>query len=188
MLIDARMPPHFWPWAVEHACFVNNRFYCLRTKRVPIFDFLQGLKQPHHDRVDFSCLPRFRYRAYKLIDSKPGKFEPRAEKWWFVGFPKNTSKNYLIYHPRWAPKQGWKSIESCTPHITFNEDTIFGDMLNATDRYRTKSYLASENPLPIEKDKPSNLPPSQCNQTPERFEGEILTSLARQQAEAFPLI
>lgn len=42
MLIDARMPPLFWPWAVERAYFITNRLFCLRTKKVPIIDFLQG--------------------------------------------------------------------------------------------------------------------------------------------------
>ena len=140
MLIDAQMPPCFWPWAVEHACFITNRLYCIHTKRIPIIDFLQGLKQPHHDKIDFSCLPRFGCRAYKLIIPKPGKFEARAEKGWFVGFPKNTSKNYLIYHPHWTPKQGWKWKESCTPHATFDENTMFGNLLNSVDQQRTKDY------------------------------------------------
>ncbi|KAI0998773.1 hypothetical protein K3495_g9424 [Podosphaera aphanis] len=79
MLIDARMPACYWPWAVEHAYFITNRLYCLRTKPVPLIDFLKGLKQPHSEKIDFTNLPRFGYRAYKLIDPKPGKFEPRAE-------------------------------------------------------------------------------------------------------------
>ena len=103
MLIDARMPACYWPWAVEHACFITNRLYCLRTKSVPLIDFLKGLKQPHLSQIDFTYLPRFGCRAYKLIDPKPGKFEPRAEMGWFVGFQKNTNKNFLIYHPHWTP-------------------------------------------------------------------------------------
>lgn len=44
LLIDARMPPCFWPWALEHSCFITNRLSCLRTKKVPIIDFLKGIK------------------------------------------------------------------------------------------------------------------------------------------------
>lgn len=38
MLIDANMPAIYWPWAVEHACFVSNTLFCLRTKNTPILD------------------------------------------------------------------------------------------------------------------------------------------------------
>ena len=99
MLIDAGMPVIYWPWAVEHACFITNRLYCLRTKRVPIIDFMQSLKQPFTNQIDFSTVPRFGCRAYKLITPKPGKFNARAEKGWFLGFQKNTSKNFIIYFP-----------------------------------------------------------------------------------------
>lgn len=183
LLIDARMPPIFWPWAVEHACFLANRLYCLRTKKVLIVDFLHGLKQPHHDKVDFSCLPRFGCRAYKLINPKPGKFEARAEKGWFVGFPKNTSKNYLMYHPYWTNKQGWKWIESCTPHVTFHEDVVFGDKLNTFNQQKTVNYWTSENPLSVEAIQPTLQHPPQSNQTTNRFEGGIPSSSIRQQTE-----
>lgn len=72
MLIDAGMPAIYWPWAVEHACYINNRLYCLRTKKTPIVDFMQGLDQPYPDKIDFSHLPRFGCRAYKLISPRPG--------------------------------------------------------------------------------------------------------------------
>lgn len=130
LLIDAGIPPTYWPWAVQHSCFITNRLYCLRTKNVPIIDFLNGLKQPHNEKIDFRYLPRFGCQAYKRLEPKPGKFEARAEKGWFVGFSENTSKNFKIYHPHKSPKQGWKWIESLTPHATFNEDVVFGDMLS----------------------------------------------------------
>ncbi|KAI0992595.1 hypothetical protein K3495_g15590, partial [Podosphaera aphanis] len=152
MLIDARMPACYWPWAVEHACFITNRLFCLRTKRVPIVDFLQGLRQPHPETVDLSNIPRFGCRAYKLINPKPGKFEPRAEIGWFIGFQKNTNKNFLIYHPHWTAAQGWKWLESFTPHATFNEDIVFGDELNSTDRQNTTSYWANHRSIFSEPD------------------------------------
>ncbi|KAI0994848.1 hypothetical protein K3495_g13334 [Podosphaera aphanis] len=114
MLIDARMPAYF----------------------------LQDLRQPHPETVDLSNLPRFGCRAYKLINPKPGKFDPRAEIGWFIGFQKNTNKNFLIYHPHWTAAQGWKWLESFTPHATFNEDVVFGDELNSTDGQSTTSYWA----------------------------------------------
>ncbi|KAI0994963.1 hypothetical protein K3495_g13218, partial [Podosphaera aphanis] len=182
MLLDARMPPCFWPWAVEHAVFITNRLYCLRTKSVPIVDFLRGLKQPHHEKVDFSCLPRFGCRAYKLIDPKPGKFKARAEKGWFVGFPKNTSKNFLIYHTRLTTKSGWKWIESCSPHVTFNEDVMFGDMLNTFDKQKTINYWARQNPLPVEEISASISQYPRSYQTVNGFEGERLSSSPERQA------
>lgn len=106
LLIDARMPACYWPWAVEHACYISNRLYCQQTKRVPIIDFLDGLKQPHVEKIDFKNLPRFGCRAYKVINPKPAKFEARADLGWFIGFQKNTSKNYLIHHPQWTSVRG----------------------------------------------------------------------------------
>lgn len=88
MLIDANMPLPFWPWAVEHACFITKRLYNLRTKKIPVIDFLQALSQPYSEKLDLSNISRFACRAYKLIQPKPGKFEPRAEKGCFVGFQK----------------------------------------------------------------------------------------------------
>lgn len=47
MLVDAGMPASYWPWTVQNSCFIINRLYCLRTKSVPILDFLKSLKQPY---------------------------------------------------------------------------------------------------------------------------------------------
>ncbi|KAI0997539.1 hypothetical protein K3495_g10647 [Podosphaera aphanis] len=131
MLIDAKMPPCYWSWAIQHACFILNRLYCIRTKKVPIIDFLKGLRQPHWEKVDLRNIPRFGCRAYKLTQPKPGKFEPRAEKGWFMGFQTNTSKNFLILHPHQTPIQGWKWVVSFTPHATFNEDDVFGNNMSS---------------------------------------------------------
>ncbi|KAI0993580.1 hypothetical protein K3495_g14604, partial [Podosphaera aphanis] len=96
LLIDSNMPPCYWTWAIHHACFIINRLYCIRTKNLPIIDFLKGLRQPHSEKIDLRNIPRFGCRAYKLITPKPGKFEPRADKGWFLGFQANTSRNFLI--------------------------------------------------------------------------------------------
>lgn len=179
MLIDAKMPACYWPWAIEHACFITNRLYCLRTKSVPLLSFLQELKQPHPSQVDFTSLPRFGCRAYKLIDPKPGKFEPRASMGWFVGFQKNTNKNFLIYYPHWTPVHGWKWLEGVTPHATFNEDIVFGDELNSTERQHTTSYwsnldsifsesppLQPSHPVPTFSNGPSPRPEEHNTNTP----------------------
>ncbi|KAI0994525.1 hypothetical protein K3495_g13658 [Podosphaera aphanis] len=147
LLIDAKMPACYWPWAIEHACFITNRLYCLRTKSVPLLSFLQGLKQPHPSQIDLTNLPRFGCRAYKLIDPKPGKFEPRASMGWFIGFQKNTNKNFLIYYPHWTPVQGWKWSEGITPHATFNENMVFGDESNSLERQNTTSYWSNHNSI-----------------------------------------
>lgn len=144
MLIDAKMPPCYWSLAMQHACFILNRLYCIRTKKVPMIDFLQGLQQPHMDKIDLRNLPRFGCRAYKLIHPKPSKFEPRAEKGWFLGFQINTSKNFLILHPHKTSSQGWKWIVSSTPHATFNEDIVFGDELSPINKQQTTSYWTND--------------------------------------------
>ncbi|CAJ2651603.1 unnamed protein product [Trifolium pratense] len=143
ILIDAKMPACYWPWAIEHACYLTNRLYCLSTKSVPLLTFLKDLRQPHPNQIDFTNLPRFGCRAYKLINPKPGKFEPRATMGWFIGFQKNTDKNFLIYHPHWTSAQGWKWIVSITPHVTFNEDIVFGDKLSSIERQHTTSYWSN---------------------------------------------
>nr|ABW72074.1 TE3 [Blumeria hordei] len=143
MLIDARMPSCYWPWAIKHACFIVNRLYCLRTKMVPLIDFLQGLNQPAPEKIDFSNMPRFGCRAYKYIDPKPGKFSPRAETGWFVGFQANTNKNSIIFHPHWTLIQGWKWIESFSPHVTFNEDLMFGDRLHLAAQQSASNFWSN---------------------------------------------
>lgn len=149
------------------------------NKKVPIIDFLQSLNQPHIEKIDFTLLPRFGCRAYKLIDPKPGKFEPRAEQGWFLGFQINTNKNYLIYHPHLTPKQGYKWVESFTPHVTFNEDVMFGDMLSPVNRQKTDSYWT--NKIDLSEDRPPfySSAPLQNLQTP-KFGGETIPTTSAQ--------
>ncbi|KAI1004558.1 hypothetical protein K3495_g3650 [Podosphaera aphanis] len=144
MLIDANMPPCYWSWAMRHACFVVSQLYCIRTKNLPIIDFLSGLHQPHLEKVDLRMLPRFGCRAYKLISPKPGKFKARADKGWFLGFQQNTSKNFLILHPHITPVQGLKWAVSFTPHASFNEDIMFGHEMDPIDKQRTTSYWTND--------------------------------------------
>lgn len=163
MLINAGMPAIYWPWAVEHVCFITNRLHCLRTNKTPIIDFIQGLNQPYPDKIDFLHLPRFGCREYKLISPRPGKFNARAEKGWFLGYQKNTSKNFIIYYPHWTPPHGWKWVESFSPHATFNEDTMFGDVSTSADKQTTLSYWANNHLLSShlpDSEVPSQIPPS----------------------------
>ncbi|KAI0994885.1 hypothetical protein K3495_g13296 [Podosphaera aphanis] len=169
MLIDAGMPASFWPWAIQHACFITNRLYCLRTKKVPLTDFLQGLNQPHVDQIDLSNLPRFGCRAYKLISPKPGKFESRATKGWFLGF-QQTSKNFIIYHPQQTPSQRLKWITSFTPHVTFNEDVMFGD--EPSNRQQPSNDCINSLPIFIVPTTPTIPPLTRNSQTATQFEGE----------------
>ncbi|KAI0993118.1 hypothetical protein K3495_g15066, partial [Podosphaera aphanis] len=172
MLIDAGMPEKFWPWAIQHACYITNRLYCQRTKKVPLTDFLQSLNQPHADEIDFSNLPRFGCRAYKLISPKPGKFEPRAEKGWFLGFQKNTSKNFVIYHPQQTPSQGLRWILSFTPHVTFNEDVMFGNISETGNRQKSSKDCTIPFPIFIPPTNLSTPPLTRNRQTASQFEGE----------------
>ncbi|KAI0996506.1 hypothetical protein K3495_g11676 [Podosphaera aphanis] len=177
LLIDSNMPPCYWTWAIHHACFIINRLYCIRTKNLPIIDFLKGLRQPHLDKIDLRNIPRFGCRAYKLITPKPGKFEPRADKGWFLGFQANTSRNFLILHLHQTPSQGDKWVVSFTPHASFNEDVVFGDEMSSIDKQRTTSYWAnnssyttspiiSSHDLPNTKTNINHNPPSNRGQTP----------------------
>lgn len=155
MLIDANMPLPFWPWAVEHACFITKRLYNLRTKKIPVIDFLQALSQPYSEKLDLSNISRFACRAYKLIQPKPGKFEPRAEKGCFVGFQKNTNKNFLIYHPHKTPKGSLKCLISITPHVAFDENVVFGE----GEAYNTDQKCACNPITSISFDESTILPP-----------------------------
>ena len=186
MLIDARMPSCYWPWAIKHACFIVNRLYCLRTKMVPLIDFLQGLNQTAPEKIDFSNLPRFGCRAYKRLDPKPGKFSPRAEMGWFVGFQPNTNKNFIIYHPHWTPVQGWKWIESFSPHVTFNEDVMFGDRINLVTQQRASEFCSNENSTLFQRSEdPLVTSPSISpnNQTEQQFEREHIREDSSQLSE-----
>lgn len=80
-----------------------------------------------------------------MITPKPGKFNARAEKGWFVGFQKNTNKNFIIYYPRWTPSHGWKWVETYTPHATFNEEIMFGDELSPIERQKNINYWTDSN-------------------------------------------
>lgn len=111
-----------------------------------------------------------------MIQPKPGKFEARAEKEWFVGLQKNTNKNYLIYHPHWTLSQGWKWTESITPHASFNEDVMFGDTLNKLDKQKAASYWASINDEYIREMNFDEFPSPQISQTNPGFGGELFSS------------
>ncbi|KAI1005281.1 hypothetical protein K3495_g2930 [Podosphaera aphanis] len=73
-----------------------------------------------------------------------GKFEPRADKGWFLGFQQNISKKFLILHSHITLVQGLKWAVSFTPHASFNEDIIFGDEMNPIDKQRTTSYWTND--------------------------------------------
>ncbi|RKF54796.1 hypothetical protein GcM3_206031, partial [Golovinomyces cichoracearum] len=103
---------------------------------------------------------------------KPGKFEPRAEKGWFLGFQQNTSKNYIIYHPQRTPTQGLKWVLSFTPHVTFNEDVMFGDKPEPV-------FIASTNP--------STSTLAGNSQTASHFEGEHQPLLSKDDTIDTPL-
>ncbi|POS81846.1 hypothetical protein EPUL_006129, partial [Erysiphe pulchra] len=142
------------------------------NKKTPIIDFMKGLNQPYPDKIDFSHLPRFGCRAYKLITPRPGKFNARAEKGWFFGYQKNTSKNFIIYYPHWTSSRGWKWVETFTPHATFNEDTMFGDVSTSTDKQATLSYWANNHLLLS--DQPDLEIPSQLHSS---LENELTSSI-----------
>lgn len=134
---------------------------------------MQGLHQPHTGQVDLTNLPRFGCQAYKLIQPKPGKFEPRAAKGWFMGFQENTDKNFIIYYPQWTASQGWKWIENFNPHASFNEDIMFGDKLSPINQQKTTNYWASDNSLFTETMNYQHNPPLTPElQTPASFERE----------------
>lgn len=106
---------------------------------------------------------------------------------WLLGFQKNTSKNYKIYHPHWTPSQGWKWIESFTPHVTFNEDIMFGDMLSSIDQNKTKTYWSSENRFAEENKVSSFLVPQKDVQT-RQFEGENIVNSSAPKVPDLPSI
>lgn len=171
MLIDAGMPASFWPWAVQHACFITNRLYCLRTKKVPLIDFLKSLSQPHADQIDFTNLPRFGCRAYKLIHPKHGNFEPRASKGWFLGFQQGTSKNFIIFHPQQTSSQRSRWVLSITPHVTFNEDVMFGDKSEQESLQQSKNP-AHPMPVFLSPTDLTTVPLTVNSQTDSQLEGE----------------
>lgn len=144
-LIGAGMPVWYWEWAVHHSCYITNRLYNLRTKKTPVTDFKAGLKQPYNHRVTLKNIPKFGCRAYKTMEPKPGKFQPRAEMGWFLGFQQNTSKNFAILHSH-QTKTGpvWKV--SYTPHASFDESITLGSVMSSIEKQNTAAYWISETP------------------------------------------
>ncbi|KAI1003853.1 hypothetical protein K3495_g4357 [Podosphaera aphanis] len=132
----------------------------------------KSLNQPHTDKINFSNMPQFGCRAYKLISHKPGKFEPRAEKGWFLGFQQNTSKNLIIYHPQRTPSQGLRWILSFTSHMTFNEDVMFGDISETGNRQQSSKDCTIPFPIFIAPTNSSTPPLTRNRQTESQFEGE----------------
>ena len=95
---------------------------------LPTLKFYQELRVAHHEYLDFTCLPRFCCKAYRTLDKqeKGGKFDPRVEVGWFVGFQANTIKNFLIVAPRKTPQKKWSYKVFTTPHASFCEDSMYG--------------------------------------------------------------
>ncbi|KAI0995806.1 hypothetical protein K3495_g12375, partial [Podosphaera aphanis] len=100
----------------------------ITTEKVPHLHFHQSLRVAHHDLVNFTCLPRFGCKAYRTLNKpeKGGKFDPRAQVGWFVGFQSNTTKNALILSPYKTPNSRWTWKVFCTPHAAFDENAILG--------------------------------------------------------------
>ncbi|KAI0991417.1 hypothetical protein K3495_g16770, partial [Podosphaera aphanis] len=109
LLIDAGMPVIFWFWAISHAIFLTNHLFNLTTNNVPTIHFHKALRIAHHSVMDFTCIPRFGCKAYRTLNKpeKGGKFDPRAQVGWFVGFQTHTTKNALILCPHKTPRQSW---------------------------------------------------------------------------------
>ncbi|KAI0991776.1 hypothetical protein K3495_g16411, partial [Podosphaera aphanis] len=170
LLIDAGMPVIFWAWAISHAIFLTNQLFNLSTKNVPTLHFHKALKIAHHELVDFTCLPRFGCKAYRTL-SKPekgGKFDPRAQIGWFIGFQVNTTKNALIISPHKTPHHEWTWKVFCTPHASFHEGSMYGPAMAELSHLTPKEYhsgggLGFDLPAATEND---FIPPSSIHSPP----------------------
>lgn len=107
MIIEAGFLIRLWNFAVQHSQYITNRIVNIGTKEIPLYDFKSDLGLTTSP-IDHTNTMRFGCKAYKHIDKndpksvKSAKFAPRADVYWFVGFQKNTSTNYLLWRPTWS--------------------------------------------------------------------------------------
>ncbi|KAI0992912.1 hypothetical protein K3495_g15272, partial [Podosphaera aphanis] len=165
LLIDAGMPVIFWFWAVSHSIFITNHLYNLSSNNVPVLHFHHSLKLAHHKLLDFTCLPRFGCKAYRTLNKpeKGGKFDPRAQIGWFIGFQCNTNKNALIISPPKTPQHCWAWKVFCTPHASFYENCMYGPTMAELNRLSPQQYhsgggLGFDHPAATENDLTPDLP------------------------------
>ena len=93
MLVHANLDKaDFWPWAVRCAAYIRNRVYSRAIDATPFELFFDKMPSYENLRV-FGCV------CWSHVPKeKRGKFEPKAEKMLFMGYPQNT-KAWILYDP-----------------------------------------------------------------------------------------
>lgn len=123
MMIDSGLPKRLWPEAVMYATHISNRIPSGRDRRCP----WQLLYYPKYEGImpyPIGHLRRFGCVAYvhrpQETRVQSAKFEPRARRMFFIGF-QGGERNYRVIDPD-------TSEIKVSPHVTFNESIVYGQI------------------------------------------------------------
>ena len=90
MTCEAQLPPNLWGYALETAVFILNRVPSKSVRKTP-YEIWKG-RVPN---MSFLKIWGCEVFVKKLTSDK---LEPKSDKCFFVGYPKET-KGYYFYHP-----------------------------------------------------------------------------------------
>ena len=128
ILKDSKLPNEFWPFAVNTANYLINR-WPTRNMIIPYEKFM-GRKVSYDHMKVFGCL------AYWRINDtmRASKFDHKGQRMVFVGYS-TTNKNYLLLDPKNS-----NVIKSCD--VVFNEDKMGYPVIMGTESESPHPALA----------------------------------------------
>ena len=107
MMSAATLPASFWGYALETAAFTLNRVPSKSMDKTP-YELWYGRVPP------LSFLKIWGCEAFVRRDRTSGKLDPRSDKYFFVGYPKETMGHYF-YH------RGETQGHCCSPWCILGE-------------------------------------------------------------------
>ncbi|GJW06855.1 putative ribonuclease H-like domain-containing protein [Tanacetum coccineum] len=110
MLVDLKLPTTFWAKAVNIACYVQNRVLVIKPHNKTPYELFLGIKHALSFMRPFGCP----VTILNIIDHL-GKFDGKADEWFFVGYSTN-SKAFRVFNSR-------TRIVEENLHVQFSEST-----------------------------------------------------------------
>ena len=99
MLVDSRLPVHFWSEAVAHACYTQNRVLTVEGHGKTSYELL------HRRKPDLQWLEPFGAPCTKLVPHD--KFDPKAEEAYFLG---NSVPNRRVWNNKTRQIELWSEV------------------------------------------------------------------------------
>lgn len=136
VLIQAKLPSCFWPFAVKHVAYVRNRIPHSATGQIPYSIFTKQTPSMKHVRV-FGC------KAYVLKQPKTPKLGPRAYEGIYLESLDHGVYRVLVTSSSEIPFL----VES--RHVTFDESLFpgaaIGDEWESNENDSDSTYSSQEN-------------------------------------------